>query len=403
MPHVRSISVGVWIGTGSREESLEETGISHFIEHMLFKGTKRRDALEISQSVEGIGGYLNAFTSEENTCFYSKARHDRFEDLLDVLMDMFLHSAFDPEEIGKERSVIKDEVKMYMDQPHQYVHELLDETLWPVQPLGRAVTGTPESLDAIGRAGMLGFLESHYVAENTVVAAAGNLRHETVVEAVSRHAKRLRRGRKSVCQPANPGQTGPRLRLLTRDVEQTQVVLGVRTCSRHDERRYALRLLNTLLGENMSSRLFQTVRERHGMAYSISSSLSFFDDAGVLGIAAGVETEKTGEALKLILKEMRLMAQKAPTIGELRRAKDYAIGQLELSLENTENQMTWVGEQILSYGRILEAESVKHELAAVKPSDIRAAAVDFFQPERLNVAAISPLENASHLTDLLRF
>ncbi len=403
MPHMASVSLGIWVGVGGRYEPEPVSGVSHFIEHMLFKGTKRRDALQISQSVEGIGGYLNAFTSEENTCFYSKARHDRFEELLDVLMDMFLHSSFDPGEIDKERSVIKDEVKMYADQPQQYVHELLDETLWPNQPLGRAVTGTPRTLDAIGRDQLTSFLGSNYIAENTVIAAAGNLRHEEVVKAVSRHAKRLHRGRKPVCHPADPAQTKPRLRLLTKEVEQTQLVLGVRTCSRHDERRYALRLLNTLLGENMSSRLFQAVRERHGLAYSISSSLSFFDDAGSLSVSAGVETDKLEEALQLILKEMRAMVEKPPGAAELRRAKDYAIGQLELGLENTENQMTWVGEQLLAYGRILDADFVKRELAAVRPSAARAAARDFFQSSRLNLAVISPKRNAKPIEDLLRF
>jgi predicted Zn-dependent peptidase len=402
MPHMASVSLGLWVGIGGRYESAAISGVSHFIEHLLFKGTRRRTALEISQAVEGVGGYLNAFTSEENTCFYSKARHDRLDELLDVLMDMFLRSTFDPVEIEKERGVIKDELAMYLDQPHHYVHELLDATLWPDQPLGRAITGTTATLDGIGREQLAEFQGANYLAENTLVAAAGNLRHEAVVKAVSRYARAFKHGRKPVFQPADAGQTAPRLRFFEKEVEQTQIALAARACSRHDERRYALRLLNTILGENMSSRLFQTVREERGLAYSIYSSLSFFDDAGSLTVSAGVETEKMAEALKLILKEMRSMTQKPPTTAELRRARDYTIGQLELGLENTESRMMWLGEQLLGYGRVVDAEHVKRELAAVKPSDVRTVAGEFFQSDRLNLAVISPVNDAQLLGGLLR-
>ena len=188
MPHMASISLGIWVGVGGRYEPGELSGIAHYIEHLLFKGTRRRSAKQISQDIEGIGGYLNAFTSEECTCFYSKARHDRFAELLDVLADMFLNSTFDPAEVDKERSVIKEELSMYLDQPQHLVHELLNETLWPNQPLGRSLTGTVQTLDAMTRTDLVRFQRENYVASGTLFAAAGNLKHDQVIKAISRLA-----------------------------------------------------------------------------------------------------------------------------------------------------------------------------------------------------------------------
>src|SRR6185369_3788976 len=275
MPHMASVSLGLWVGVGGRYEPAQLNGVSHFIEHLLFKGTSKRSAKEISQAVEGIGGYLNAFTGEESTCFYSKGRHDRFNELLDVLADMFLNSKFDPDEIEKERSVIKEELAMYLDQPQHHVHELLNELLWPDQPLGRPLTGTGKSLDAMGRGHLIHYLRSHYVAPSVLVVAAGCLSHREVVQAVSRFAPRFPHGKRPNFVPATSEQRAPAVRLFTKKTEQTQLALALRTCSRHDERRFALRLLNTILGENMSSRLFQEIREDRGLAYSIYSSLSF--------------------------------------------------------------------------------------------------------------------------------
>src|SRR5580704_16284982 len=291
MPHMTSVSLGLWVGVGGRYEAPEVNGVCHFIEHMLFKGTKRRSARRISQDVEGVGGYLNAFTSEEMTCYHSKARHDRFDELLDVLSDMFLNSRFDPADIDKERGVIKEELAMYMDQPQHRVQELLNETLWPRQPLGRPLTGTEETLDSLTRSRLVNYQRNNYVANRTIFAAAGRLKHKEVVKAVSRLAGRFPQGRRPQFTPAVGDQTRPAVRLFTKETEQTQIALGVRTCSRHDERRFALRLLNTMLGENMSSRLFQVIREDRGLAYSIYSSLSYFDDVGTLTVSSGLDLE----------------------------------------------------------------------------------------------------------------
>jgi predicted Zn-dependent peptidase len=402
MPHMSSVSLGIWVGVGGRYEPEPLCGVSHFIEHMLFKGTKRRTARQISQDVEGIGGYLNAFTSEENTCFYTKAGSERLPHLWNVLADMFLNSTFDPVELEKERAVIKEEYAMYLDQPHHHVQELLNETLWPNQPLGRPLTGTPETLNHLSRAEMVRYLRKNYVAKNTLITAAGDVRHKQLCELVGKTAKRFPSAPSPGFQPViNNNQTGPRLRLHTKDTEQTQLALGIRTCSRHDERRYALRLLNVMLGENMSSRLFQTIREENGLAYSIFSSLGVFDDVGILNISAGLDTDKLEKTLKLIIAELSIFTTQLPSAAELRRARDYVFGQLDLSLENTENQMTWLGEQYLGYGKIVSPEEVKKNLREITPREIRNVARDFFRPENTSLALVSPLKKAKFLEPVL--
>jgi predicted Zn-dependent peptidase len=401
MPQMASVSLGLWVGAGSRYEPAEMNGICHFIEHLLFKGTRRRSAREISQAVEGIGGYLNAFTGEEVTCFHARARHDRLEDLFDVLADMFLNSKFAPEDIEKEREVIKEEIAMYLDQPQQHVQELLNATLWPDQPLGRPITGTPETLDTIQREHLVNYLRRNYVTTNLLLAASGKLKHRRVVKIVERYARRFPAGIRPRLNPARTDQHEPRLRLFTRETEQTQLALGIRTCSRRDERRHALRLLNTLLGENMSSRLFQVVREDRGLAYSIYSVPSFFEDTGDLVISAGLDTDNLPETLRLILRELRRLRESLPTAAELRRARDFVIGQIDLGLESADNQMNWIGEQWLGYGHINRPVEIKRHLQRVTAAQIRAAARDFFRPERLNLALVSPRKSTQDLMRML--
>ena len=402
MPFMASVSVGIWVGVGSRYEAAELNGACHFIEHMLFKGTSKRTAEEISQAVEGVGGYLNAFTSEEMTCFHARAHADRFDDLLDVLADMVLRSKFAPAELAKEREVIKEEVVMYRDQPQQLVQEVLNATLWPGHPLGRSVTGDEKALDALSRAKLLAYLKNNYLASNTLIVVAGNVTHRRAVKAVSRHAKFFKIGPRPQFTPVKVNQREPRVNLNTRKVEQTQLALGIHTCSRHDERRHALRLLNTILGENMSSRLFQVIREERGLAYSIYSTPSFYDDTGDLVISAGLDTENLPQTLRLIVRELKRFTEAPPSAAELRRARDYTIGQIDLSLESTDNQMNWLGEQLLGYGKIFQPAEVKQRLRAVTAGEIRAVARDFFRPERLNLALVSPLKSKINLAMILR-
>jgi predicted Zn-dependent peptidase len=393
MPQMRSVSVGIWVGIGSRYEPTRLNGACHFIEHMLFKGTRRRSAQEISQAVEGVGGYLNAFTSEETTCFHARASGEKFEEVLDVLLDMLLDSQFAPAELTKEREVIKEEMAMYLDEPQHLVQELLNATLWPDHPLGRPITGTNQTLDAMARSQLINYLRQHYVTANTVIVAAGKITHGRMLRAMTQHVRRFRRGPQPEFTAAEVSQRFPCVRLFTKKTEQTQMALGVRTCSRHDPRRYALRLLNTMLGENMSSRLFQVIREDRGLAYSIYSTPSFFHDTGDLVISAGLDTENLPKVLKLVLDELRRFRECVPGAAELRRARDYVLGQIDLGQESADSQMNWVGEQLLGYDKVLPSAQVKRRLTLVSAAEIRAVACDFLQPERLNLALVSPLKS----------
>lgn len=401
MPHMASVSLGIWVGTGGRFEPAPISGAAHFIEHLLFKGTKRRTARQISEAVEGIGGYLNAFTSEEHTCFYAKAQHEHLPDLVEVLVDMFLHSTFDRVEMDKEREVIKEELAMYMDQPHQLVQELLNATMWPGQALGRSITGTIKTLNAMTREVLLNHLKKNYVASATVIAAAGHLTHGQLLKLVRRYERYFAGGLRPGYVPATCTQTKPCVHLHTKKTEQTQMAFGVRACSRHDPRRFALRVLNAALGENMSSRLFQSVREDHGLAYSIYSANSFFDDTGDLVISAGLDLDKLTKALRLVLREMKRLQDELLPAPELRRAADYLTGQIDLSLENSENQMMWMGEQWLNYGKIVAPDKVKKRLKQVKADEVRNVAREFFRPDRYSLALVSPLKTDRGLANLL--
>ncbi len=393
MPNMASVSVGLWIGVGGRYEPVRLNGVAHFIEHMLFKGTRRRTALQISQDIEGIGGYLNAFTSEDHTCFYSKALSDRFDDLVDVLFDMLLNSVFAPADIRREREVIREEVAMYFDQPQQYVQELFNEIMWPGHALGRPLTGSFQSIARIHRTDLLQFLETHYTAPGIVVAAAGALHHEQVVKAVRKRTRFLPAVQAPRFEPYPIDQRADPLRLVTRNTEQSQFALGFRTCSRHDPRRNAVRLLNIILGENMSSRLFQIIREDRGLVYSIYSSPSFWADVGDLVISAGLDAEKIEPVIRLVLKELNRLATEKVSRPELRRALDYALGQLELGLENTENRMMWLGEQMVTSGTVIPMDRVRRDLSRVSAEQIRAVAREFFRPENCALAVVSPLRS----------
>jgi predicted Zn-dependent peptidase len=401
MPHMASVALGIWVGVGGRFEPAELNGISHFIEHMLFKGTRRRSAREISEAVEGAGGYFNAFTSEENTCFYTRAHHDRMEEMLDVLADMFLNSVFDPSEIDKEREVIKEEIAMYLDQPAQHVQELLNATVWPGQALGRPLAGTPASLDKLGQTLFLDYMSSHYSTGSTVIAAAGNVSHKRLAELAARRFRRLRRSPQRPFAPAVSLQTKPAMTLQTRRSEQTQIALGIRACARHDDRRYALRVLNAILGENMSSRLFQSLREDQGLAYNIGTSLSFWADAGDLVVSAGVDTPKVEPALKSIVRELKRLTSETVGRAEFGRARDYVLGQFDLALESTENHMMHLGEQVLGYGALMPPSESRKRLNAVTAAQVRSIAVELFRPDRMSLALVSPRKRVNGLSAIL--
>ena len=401
LPHMASVALGIWVGVGGRHEPAERNGISHFIEHLLFKGTHRRTAAQISQAVEGVGGYLNAFTDEEHTCLYARAQASRMPELLDVLLDMFSDSRFAPREIERERDVIKEEIAMYLDQPSERVHDLLNSLQFPGHPLGRPVIGTPDTLDRMRRADFLGYQKSHYVSGATVIAAAGPVEHEDLVRRLRRAINQFPPGSRPRFEGVPQRSGGARVGTVFMATEQANVSLGIRTCSRHDERRFALRLLNVVLGENMSSRLFQVIRENHGLTYNIQSTASFWEDCGDVVISAGLDPADLEKTLRLVHRELNRLAEKPPTAAEFRRARDYVLGQHELQLEGTEHHMMTLGEQWLGYGRLFPPGELSARLAAVTPSQVRQAARDFFRPENFSLALVSPRKSARGLARLI--
>ena len=397
MPHMESVSVGVWVGVGGRYETKANCGISHFIEHMLFKGTRRRSAKEISQAVEGVGGYVNAFTGEEATCFYAKASHRHLGILLDVLADMYQHSRFTVADIEKERTVIKEELLMYRDQPQQYVHELLTQTLWPKHPLGYPVAGTPQSLDGLTRTEVLAFKQSRYLAANTVISVAGHCTHDDIVQRVGALWRLDRTGAAPRFVAARDRQIGPQLHFFTKNVEQTNLAIGIRGYSRRDPRRYALKLLSVVLGENMSSRLFQIVREERGLAYSIQTSPSFFSDTGVVVVSAGLDAKHLTPVLRLVLRELRRVGRQRLAEVELQRAKDYALGQMRLGLESTTNQMMWIGEHLLAYGFVEHPDEIEKRIHMITTEEVKDVAADIFRDQNLNAAVITAGKNEAEV------
>jgi predicted Zn-dependent peptidase len=401
LPHMASVALGVWIGVGGRYETASQSGISHFIEHLLFKGTRRRTAAQISQSVEGMGGYLNAFTDEEHTCLYARARADRLEILVDVLLDMYLDSRFAPAEITRERSVIKEEIAMYRDQPAEQIHDLLNALQFPRHPLGRPVIGTSRTLDTIGRPEILRHLQHHYVAGGTVIAAAGAVEHEALVGLIRPWTDRFRPGKRPAFVPAPGPGIAPSVRVVQKPVEQANLALAIRACSRHSPDRFALRLLNVILGENMSSRLFQVVRERHGLTYNIQSSASFWDDCGDLVITAGLDPSEVSKTIRLVRKEMERLSSRLTGRDEFDRARDYVLGQFDLHLESTENHMMALGEMWLGFGRLVPPVETRRDLLTVTPTDVRRVAREFFRPDRLSLAVITPRPPRESLESIL--
>lgn len=401
MPHMRSVSVGFWAAVGGRHETARQGGIAHFLEHLLFKGTKRRNARQISEDVEGLGGYLNAFTTEDHTCYYAKAAAQFFPQLCDVLADMYLESAFAPVEIEREREVIREEILMYRDQPAQHAQELLTETMWPGHPLGRPLTGSIESVARLRRDDMMAFQKNHYSGGNTIVTAAGKVTHEEVIAVLAPLLSRLPKGRAPRFVRARTKDGQPRVRVYSHDTEQTHVAMGFHAFGRRDERRFALKLLSVILGENMSSRLFQKLRERHGCCYSIQSSTVTLDEAGAFSVYAGVDPSKFERAVRMIIKELEIICGRAPGKAELKKAMDYTTGQTCLGLESTSNQMMWMGESIIGYGKVLDPQEVEDSLSRVTVEDIQRCACHCLNHSRLGVAIVGPVHNAEQIRSWL--
>lgn len=401
MPYMRSVSVGLWTAIGSRYEPEHLNGASHFIEHILFKGTKRRSAEQISSEIESFGGHINAWTSEESTCFHSIARAERFEDILDVLMDMFHNSRFAQSDIIKEREVIKSEIAMYRDQPNQYIEDLINETMWQNHPLGRPITGTEKSVNNIKRTDLLLFKKKNYLSTNSAIIVAGNITHNSVLKAVKNYAGYFVKGVPPDFEPAIINKDKPTINLKTRDVEQTHIALGFYTCSRHSPLRYAVRVLNAIVADKMSSRLFKLLREESGLVYNIYSSPNFMEDTGDWVIFAGLDDDNLHKTLRLIVQELKKLTHKKISNKELNETKEYLIGQFELNLESTENQMNFLGEQIIGFRKLQSPDTIIDSINAVTAEDVRLVARNFIKPERANLAIISSIKDTSDIEPIL--
>jgi len=390
MPGVESVSAGIWTGVGSRYETRANSGISHFLEHMLFKGTRKRSARDIVCSIEGRGGYLNAFTQEESTCYYVRTASEGISEAYEVLSDMVAASCFPPEEVLREQGVIVEEIMMYRDQPHHVVHEMMTGALWRGHPMGMSVAGTPESVRGINRKTLVDFYRKHYVPSSIVAAFAGKIEHSECVDIVRKNLGKLKgrapRGPRAVS--ANTAQN--MISLKDASIEQAHVSMGFRIFGRKDKRRYALKVLNAVLGENMSSRLFYSVRERHGLAYSIHSSIQLLSDTGVLVVSAGFDKGRVSRALQVTAKELMRLKNTRVSGSELRRAKDYVIGQVKLGMESTSSRMIWGGEQLLGAGRIITPDKVIERIDAVSADEVRDLARYVFSCKRVSLAGLAP-------------
>jgi predicted Zn-dependent peptidase len=392
------VAVGLFYPAGSRWENTEEHGAAHFVEHLLFKGTEKHSCKELSRAVEGRGGDLNAFTGEETLCLHGRVPAGHGPMLISLLAEMALSSTFPKDEVERERGVITEEIRMMDDQPAVVAGEALNALLWPEQALGRPIAGTIASVGGIPRKGLMGYWERRIRGVRPVLAIAGGMSLEEV-----RKTARVALRRSS---PTASGEPIPAKRVrsstvrvvaVAKPVAQVNVTLGIYAFRRQDPRRHGLRMLSVILGEAMSSRLFQRLREEQGLVYSVSSGVHLQRDDGAFYISAGLEPGNLSKALGLIAGELRSLAAKGPGAAELKRAKDYVTGQFALGLEGTSQQMFWIGDSMLTRGRVVEPKEAIEKLAAVDAKIVKEVAQELFQPGRMGVAASGPEMDATKL------
>lgn len=401
MPHVESVAVGIWAAVGGRHEPLRLHGISHFIEHMLFKGTARRSAKRIMQEIEGIGGDINASTTEERTCYYASAPSEYLPQVLDVLTDIYRNPRFAPADIELERGVINEEIQMYLDEPSQQVQELLHEKFWPGQALGRPLTGTAKSISKFQPKDFSSYLKKHYQGSTTIVSAAGNLDHERLVWQVEQSLGSLPRGTKPTEPPAISLRTGPELFVDTKETQQTHVAIGLPAPGYKDSERFAANLLHVLLGGNASSRLFQELREKRGYCYSISTYPVSFADTGMLNITIGLDAKNLEKAFQIMGREFERIREKLCNPAELRRAKEYTIGLSRMSMERTSSQSSRIGQSLVAFGRVVDPAEVYAKIRAITPEDIQKAARKILRLNEAAVVVLGPVKRSTSLLDAL--
>ena len=390
MPHVRSVAIGIWVRHGSRCEPERQNGISHFIEHMVFKGTQQRSAEEIARESDRIGGAIDAFTAKEMTCFQVRVLDEHLTKGFDILADLCLRPLFLPEEVEREKLVILEEIRMVQDNPEDLVHENLTQKFWGLHPLGRPILGVPETVQGLASGELHEWFKQKYGPESLLITAAGNLDHQQIVDLAGAAFGDLPRGKSTAAETSPLPE--PHIVLRTKhELEQVHICLAVPALRLTDPRRYAVSLLNVVLGTGMSSRLFQKIRERQGLAYAVFSDVTPYRDTGMLLVYAGTALETTSEVIHSVLEEFQGLRSELVSEEEIRRAKDNLKGAMLLGLESTGSRMSRLARQYLYFGRFFETDELISQLDAVTREEIREVAQEFFRRGRISASVLGNL------------
>jgi predicted Zn-dependent peptidase len=389
-----SVALGFWVGTGGRYEVDRIKGAAHFLEHMAFKGSAKYSCEEVKTLIEGVGGSVNAFTSEEQTCFYAKFPALHVERIFDVLSDIVFKPSINQKDVQKESTVIVEEIKMYHDLPQYYVYELLDELMWPNHPLGKSLAGSAETVSAMTSADLKSFHKEHYHAGNIVIAAAGKISHQHIRDLVEKKFSKTPGGLPPEFVEADNSQKKPKIKVFKKPTEQMHLALGMLGLENDHKDKYALNLLNIILGGNMSSRLFDEVREKRGLAYSIGSSVKYLKDTGLLMVRAGVDNAKLVDAVDVVLKALAKIKRSGVRLDEIKRAKDFYLGQVLLALEDTMDHMLWIGESTLTRDKMRTIQEVIKLVKGVMVEDIKRVAGVILDSRRYNFAVVGPVNDA---------
>jgi len=393
MSGMESLAIGIWIRTGSRNEDEKNSGISHFLEHMLFKGTPSRDCRKLKEEIEGRGGSLNGFTSEEISCFLAKVSYKHADIALEVLSDMVLNASIKQDELDRERRVIIEEIKMYQDLPNHHVHDILAEIMWPANPLGFSIAGSIESVSSISRKAVVKYRDENYTPENMVIVLCGNMDHEKIEASVQKIFSKTVKGKTHPPERFCSKQSKPRMKIINKGTKQSHISMGLHSFGRIHKDKYVLTLLHIILGANMSSRLFENIREKKGLAYEIGSDVKRYNETGAFVVHAGTEHKKAPETIRCILKELKEIKENHVSAGELRRAGEFFKVQLLMALEDTVDHMLWLGEYAASLNKLPDKKEIIKKVEAVTADDIKRVAQGIFKSPCLNLAMIGKLKD----------
>jgi predicted Zn-dependent peptidase len=399
MPHVRSVAVGIWLGTGSRREPDDRGGMSHLIEHLVFKGTANRSAETIARTMDSVGGQMDAFTAKEHTCFYVQVLDEHLPLAVDLLTDILLHPLFDSEELEREKSVVLQEIKMVEDTPDDIIHDIFAEQVWVGHPLGRPILGTRDRVNGFSRQAVLDHFAEEYVPPTIIVAVAGNVEHERVVDLFARAFEGFQRT--PMDRTDAPPRLSPGVQIVGKTLEQVHVVMGFPGLSHAAPERYALFVLNDIIGGSMSSRLFQEVRERQGLVYSIHSGAQSYLDTGLLYLYAATDASNFSKMLKSILKELRELKKSGITEDELARARDHLKGSLMLGLESTSSRMNRLAKQEMHFATFLSMDAMLAAIAGVRLEEVQALLGQLLDEEHLALTTLGPLDRRNLPRELL--